>query len=44
MMFVHKNQDSAYNDPSMALDRLDPNILAIWRTDKASFNIWMDRM
>jgi hypothetical protein len=44
MMFVRKNQDSAYVDPGMALDRLDPKILATWRTDKVSFNIWMDRM
>jgi hypothetical protein len=44
MMFVCKNQDSAYVDPGMALDRLDPKILATWRTDKVSFNIWMDRM
>jgi hypothetical protein len=44
MMFVRKNQDSAYVDPGMALDRLDPNIIATWRTDKVSFNIWMDRM
>jgi hypothetical protein len=44
MMFVRKNQDSAYVDPGMALDRLDPNILATWRTDKVSVNIWMDRM
>jgi hypothetical protein len=44
MMLVCKNQDSAYVDPGMALDHLDPNILATWRTDKVSFNIWMDRM
>jgi hypothetical protein len=44
MMFVRKNQDSDYVDPGMALDRLDPKILATWRTDKFSFNIWMDRM
>jgi hypothetical protein len=44
MMFVLKNQDSAYVDPGMALDRLDPKSLATWRTDKVSFNIWMDRM
>jgi hypothetical protein len=44
MMFVRKNQDSAYVDPGLALDRLDPKILATWRTDKVSFNIWMDRM
>jgi hypothetical protein len=44
MMFVHKNQDSAYVDPGMALDRLDPEILATWRTAKVSSNIWMDRM
>jgi hypothetical protein len=44
MMCVRKNQDSAYVDPGMALDRLDPKILATWKTDKVSFNIWMDRM
>jgi hypothetical protein len=44
MMFVRKNQDSAYVDPGMALDRLDPEIMATWRTGKVSFNIWMDRM
>jgi hypothetical protein len=44
MMFVRKNQDSAYVDPGMALDRLDPKILATWGTDKVSFKIWMDRM
>jgi hypothetical protein len=44
MMCVRKNQDSAYVDPGTALDRLDPKILATWRTDKVSFNIWMDRM
>jgi hypothetical protein len=42
MMFVRKNQDSAYVDPGMALDRLDRKIMATWRTDKVSFNIWMD--
>jgi hypothetical protein len=44
MIFVRKNQDSAYVDPGMALDRLDPKILATWRNDKVSFNIWMDQM
>jgi hypothetical protein len=44
MMFVRKKQDSAYVDPGMALDRLDPKILATWRTNKVSFNILMDRM
>jgi hypothetical protein len=44
MMFVRKNQDSAYVDPGMALDRLDPKIIATWITGKVSFNIWMDRM
>jgi hypothetical protein len=44
MMFVRKNQDSAYVDPGRALDHLDPKILATWRTNKVSFNIWMDRM
>jgi hypothetical protein len=44
MMFVRKSQDSAYVDPGMALYRLDPEILATWRTDKVYFNIWMDRM
>jgi hypothetical protein len=44
MMFVRKNQDSAYVDPGMALDRLDPEFMATWKTDKVSFNIWMDRM
>jgi hypothetical protein len=44
MIFVRKNQDSAYVDRGMAFDRLDPNILATWRIDKVSFNMWMDRM
>jgi hypothetical protein len=34
MMFVRKNQDSAYVDPGMALDRMDPESLATWKTDK----------
>jgi hypothetical protein len=37
MMFLRKNQDSAYVDPGMALDRLDPEILATWRTGKVFF-------
>jgi hypothetical protein len=44
MMLVRRNQDPAYVDHGLALDRLDPEILATWSTGKVSFNIWMDRM
>jgi hypothetical protein len=44
MIFVLKNQDSAFIDPGMALDRLDLDFLSTWRTDRVTLTDWIDQM
>jgi hypothetical protein len=44
MPFVRKNQDSAFIDPGMALDRLDLDFLSTRKTDRVTLTDWIDRM
>jgi hypothetical protein len=44
MLFVRNNQDSAFIDPEMALDRLDLDFLSTWKTDRATLTDWINRM
>jgi hypothetical protein len=44
ILFVRNNQDSAFIDPGMALDRLDLDFLTTWKTDKVTLTYWIDRM
>jgi hypothetical protein len=44
MLFVRKNQDSAFIDPGMALDRLDLDFLSTWNTERVTLKDWINRM
>jgi hypothetical protein len=36
MLFIRNNQDSAFIDPGMALDRLELEFLSTWKTDRVT--------
>jgi hypothetical protein len=44
MLFVRKNQEWAFIDPGMVLDRLDLDFLSTWKTYRVTLTDWIDRM